>query len=581
MDSDVNQNIAKTLIPPQGYKPFWTILGSPQDKPIQTIACDIVKNGLENSELKIPMATFGDFTTIDRAEIEGYRGIKNLMMEYTNAPQMKRPLSIAVFGPPGSGKSFGVKQIAKSIASGLVEEREFNLSQFDSIDDLISCLHIVRDIVLEGKIPLVFFDEFDNDFNGKLGWLKYSPAPMQDGKFKHGELMHPVGKAIFIFAGGNRYTFEDFCANKGDREGFANAKGPDFVSRLRGYINISGNNPTGKLDGSFMIRRAMLLRNFLKRNAKDIFSGDKARIDPNVLLAMLKVPEYRHGVRSMQSIIEMSTLSGRRTFEQAALPPSGQLEMQLDSKVFSRLALYDSNLDPEKSEIIAKAIHEQYLIDSKGKDPKKFPAMKSWDNLDKEYKNSNRQFANQIPEKMYMIGCSLNEVIGVEPDVIEFRKEEIEELAKNEHERFVAERLRNGWKYGDKRSDVDKIHPLLKDWSKLNDDEKIQNRKMVIRIPKYLAKAKFEIYWLKEEEQMKYRPNPVDTSNINLDDEFEELTELLAENVHDIWAKQRMNEGWTYGTKRDDDTKKSPILFHIPNCPNQRKNMTGTQLWIH
>ncbi len=58
-----------------------------------------------------------------------------------------------------------------------------------------------------------------------------------------------------------------------------------------------------------------------------------------------------------------------------------------------------------------------------------------------------------------------------------------------------------------------------------------------------------------------YKPKPIDTSNIHLSDDLLELTELLAENAHENWAKKRMDEGWTYGPERDDAAKKHPDLI--------------------
>ena len=59
---------------------------------------------------------------------------------------------------------------------------------------------------------------------------------------------------------------------------------------------------------------------------------------------------------------------------------------------------------------------------------------------------------------------------------------------------------------------------------------------------------------------MMYRPTPIDTKNIELPAELLELTERIAENVHDVWAMNRMKEGWTYGEKRDDEKKCTPCL---------------------
>ena len=57
-----------------------------------------------------------------------------------------------------------------------------------------------------------------------------------------------------------------------------------------------------------------------------------------------------------------------------------------------------------------------------------------------------------------------------------------------------------------------------------------------------------------------YKPNPKDTTNIQLSDDLLQLVEEIAENVHDVWAQGRMNEGWTYGEHRDDVLKKNPRL---------------------
>jgi hypothetical protein len=58
-----------------------------------------------------------------------------------------------------------------------------------------------------------------------------------------------------------------------------------------------------------------------------------------------------------------------------------------------------------------------------------------------------------------------------------------------------------------------------------------------------------------------YRPEPVDTSGIRLDDEVEQLVELLARNTHEIWARTRLAQGWVYGPRRDDVSKQHPGLI--------------------
>lgn len=57
-----------------------------------------------------------------------------------------------------------------------------------------------------------------------------------------------------------------------------------------------------------------------------------------------------------------------------------------------------------------------------------------------------------------------------------------------------------------------------------------------------------------------YIPQPVDTSDVVLPPELNELAELIAQNVHEVWSVGRMNDGWTYGPERNDETKKHPCL---------------------
>jgi ryanodine receptor 2 len=59
---------------------------------------------------------------------------------------------------------------------------------------------------------------------------------------------------------------------------------------------------------------------------------------------------------------------------------------------------------------------------------------------------------------------------------------------------------------------------------------------------------------------MSYQPKPVDTSHVDLGP-VAGLTEFLAEQTHEIWAANRMAEGWTYGPRRDDKLKQTPDMI--------------------
>jgi hypothetical protein len=58
----------------------------------------------------------------------------------------------------------------------------------------------------------------------------------------------------------------------------------------------------------------------------------------------------------------------------------------------------------------------------------------------------------------------------------------------------------------------------------------------------------------------RYRPRPIDTRGILLSEELARLTERLSKNAHEVWARQRLADGWTYGPRRDDRLKHHPGL---------------------
>jgi len=70
---------------------------------------------------------------------------------------------------------------------------------------------------------------------------------------------------------------------------------------------------------------------------------------------------------------------------------------------------------------------------------------------------------------------------------------------------------------------------------------------------------------------MSYVPNPIDTSSVSLEPELLRLAELLAENTHDVWARERLAQGWKYGPCRRDDTKEHPCLIPYGMLPEEEK----------
>ena len=74
-----------------------------------------------------------------------------------------------------------------------------------------------------------------------------------------------------------------------------------------------------------------------------------------------------------------------------------------------------------------------------------------------------------------------------------------------------------------------------------------------------------------KENKLDYIPEPMDLSLVDLPESLIQLSERIAENVHQVWAKARIDEGWTYGEKRDDIHKKHPCLVPYDELPEEEK----------
>ncbi len=460
---------------------------------IEKVACDIVARGIAQTIPDAPSACFGDFETLDRAEVETYRAASGLMRGYLRDPKPKRPLCMAVFGPPGSGKSFGVTEIAKSLAD--VEPLEFNMAQFTDPTQLAGAFHLIRDAVVRGKVPLAFFDEFDATVGvQELAWLKYLLAPMQDGKFSDGGSVHLIGKAIFVFAGGTKHSYKDFIAtDPKDPEKFVRMKGPDFVSRLRGVIDVLGTEWRHANDEMTLVRRAVLLRSFLGRKAKRIFEpGGQLRIDPGVLRAFLRCPKYLHGARSMEAILDMCDLAGRDRFERACLPSRDQLALHTVADRF--LAL--TSLDPlliDKLEGIARSIHKRYCAKQRGKKPKGHPSIAPWSALKPHYREENHRQAEDIPKKLAMVGYAYRVAGRNDDPLVSFTDDEVALLAPEEHERWCDSLRMRGMEYATGEQTAT-THPALLPWIDIPESERFKDEDAVRVIPELMKEAGFHVF---------------------------------------------------------------------------------------
>lgn len=509
---------------------YWTVLQDRYTGTLDQVAEKIVLEGVEGALEGVPVGQFGKLLTVDRREIEAFRSIRTLIAEYCRQSSPKRPLSIAVFGAPGAGKSFGIVEVANSLSQQApVEKREFNLSQFGAPEEILDALHQVRDVGLSGSIPLVFWDEFDTSFGDQsLGWLRYFLAPMQDGKFQEGQITHPIGRAIFVFAGGTSETMEAFDRGAADKE-FKAVKGPDFVSRLKGYVNILGPNPKASAsDPYYLIRRAILLRSILERDTPQLFQNGRLEIDSGVLRALLQTKRYKHGVRSMESIIAMSLLADKRRFERSALPAEAQLDLHVEAQDFLAL-LQKMELKGEYLERLAGAAHDVFCDDlrARGYRPgarnddklKTHSSLQPYAELPEGEKEQNRGNVRDIASKLAVAGYVMMPARSNEPP-FNFPGADLEQLAEMEHDRWMRLKLESGWHYGPRTSKEQKLHKALLPWRKLSaaerarlytpydgavgstvlpEAEKKKDRVLVRGIPRILSRAGYTVVRVTQE----------------------------------------------------------------------------------
>jgi len=547
---------------------FWRILDRKAVNTLQLAAEQIVVKKEVAGLRGVPVGVFGKLETIDRAEIESYSAIRELIIEFLANPKPERPLCFAVFGPPGSGKSFGVKQVLKSINNDNLQSITFNISQYADYSDLVSAFHAIRDISLQGKAPFVFFDEFDSPCGDHaLGWLQYFLAPMQDAEFKDRDAVHPVGKAVFVFAGGTRSSFDKFVRNMPDDENsgadpqtaedaFRSAKGPDFVSRLRGFINVMGPNrqrTPGDDDEAFIIRRAKVLRVMLRSpKTEGLFNsqGD-LNIDDSVLRAMLHVRKYKHGARSMAAIIDMSRLAGKNRFDLSALPPKEQLDLHVDADEFlfltqrerfqSMLRLRDfphrdEALIPESeaslTEAAAELIHK-YYVKHRELDDEPTATSVPFEDLTEEKKRSNLDAAEDIPAKLRAIGHGIRKISkGPLPRTPDISDEEVEKIALMEHDRWLREQRIQGFSCGPERDPRKKTSPYLVPYDRVPGPIQAIDVEAAYALPMVLGELGYEIYRMEEVEEFH---DPL-------------LIEELARILHERYVAERANEGETIAT---------------------------------
>lgn len=136
-------------------------------------------------------------------------------------------------------------------------------------------------------------------------------------------------------------------------------------------------------------------------------------------------------------------------------------------------------LDAATIERLAEAIHENYRT-------RFAPSGPTWAELSADLREANRAQARAIPRKLAAVGARLE---PGPPAPFTFTPSELEQLAIAEHQRWMAERRRRGWRYAAVRDDERRYHPLIVKWEKLSEHEREKDRDAVRNIPAVLARV--------------------------------------------------------------------------------------------
>uniref|UniRef100_A0A8C0IDS4 Ryanodine receptor 3 n=1 Tax=Bubo bubo TaxID=30461 RepID=A0A8C0IDS4_BUBBB len=195
----------------------------------------------------------------------------------------------------------------------------------------------------------------------------------------------------------------------------------------------------------------------------------------------------------------------------------------------------------------------------------------------KEYKRDSEGVRDLLGTTQFLSQASFIPCpIDTSQIALPFHLEKIrDKLAENIHELWGMNKIELGWTYGKIRDDNKRHHPCLVEFSKLPETEKNYNLQMSTETLKTLLALGCHIVHAHPaaEEDLKkvklpknymmsngYKPAPLDLSEVKLLPSQEFLVDRLAENAHNVWAKDRIKQGWTYGIQQDLKNKRNPRL---------------------
>lgn len=215
-----------------------------------------------------------------------------------------------------------------------------------------------------------------------------------------------------------------------------------------------------------------------------------------VALSLALAVRHRLGGDPVAVVVRMARDAGL-----SRLLPSGREAVSAGAPGLAGFPFLERTCRPElvlggTNEVLARAFHEKYRREqmAAGRDRSTNRALVPWDELADDLKESNRRQADHVGAKLHAVGCDIAPSAEWTAVTFPFTEEETETMARMEHERWVTERLEQGWSRGPVRDDAKKLNPSLVGWDELDETGKGWNREAARELPATLGHAGFRIF---------------------------------------------------------------------------------------
>jgi hypothetical protein len=291
-------------------------------------------------------------------------------------------------------------------------------------------------------------------------------------------------------------------------EEFKLKKGPDFISRIHGCLNVLGPNPglvlnektkqwdTDSNDLCYPVRRSLFIRQMLDLKEKEILD-----IDWGLLNALLKAGKYKHGSRSLENLLKgMKENSDGRRLLRSHLPANAILKLYLDNPEEFFALLNEEQGYHQYILDIAPAIHQVWMEKAQGKNPE---YLKEFGMLPVFIRASNIDAAIRLPK---VLGKGHLKIAPIEGNRVMTEDEYgnylddndhriLESMAEEEHIRWMVFYKSNDWEPGKVRNDYLKQHNCLVDYhdQALSETDRKKDRDQVRAYWEILQKVGFGI----------------------------------------------------------------------------------------